>query len=105
MRPVSVGASTGLDPRSPVEHDRGGRKGQGRGWRLLEFALPFGAIAQLVERFHGMEEVWSSILHSSTRSEPVFSVEPSGRWLIRWPTQWGCDVCRKVTPRRRPRVR
>jgi hypothetical protein len=34
---------------------------------LVTYAVPFGAIAQLVERFHGMEEVRSSILLSSTR--------------------------------------
>jgi hypothetical protein len=39
--------------------------------------LPLGAIAQLVERFHGMEEVRSSILLSSTRSSP------STRWSRR----------------------
>jgi hypothetical protein len=33
---------------------------------LVTYAVPFGAIAQLVERFHGMEEVRSSILLSST---------------------------------------
>lgn len=61
-------------------------------WRLLAFGLtariailakrcgrpdglgkikaPLGAIAQLVERFHGMEEVRSSILLSSTQETP-----------------------------------
>jgi hypothetical protein len=38
---------------------------------LVSFADPIGAIAQLVERFHGMEEVRSSILLSSTGNPQV----------------------------------
>ena len=45
--------------------------------RLDKLVVPLGAIAQLVERFHGMEEVWSSILHSSTQVSP--GQGPAGR--------------------------
>src|SRR5262249_10813587 len=39
--------------------------------RLLGFWLPHGAIAQLVERFHGMEEVRGSIPLSSTSANAL----------------------------------
>src|SRR4051794_37930649 len=39
---------------------------------------PYGAIAQLVERFHGMEEVRSSILLSSTTGSPGEGRVPDG---------------------------
>ncbi len=32
---------------------------------LVTYPVPFGAIAQLVERFHGMEEVRSSLVDGS----------------------------------------
>ena len=38
----------------------------------VSFALRFGAVAQLAERFHGMEEVRGSIPLSSTIGEPSF---------------------------------
>ncbi len=38
-------------------------------WAAGKVNDSYGAIAQLVERFHGMEEVWSSILHSSTTQD------------------------------------
>ena len=53
----------------------------------------FGAIAQLVERFHGMEEVRSSILLSSTKKPQVrrpgvlsFSGDATDGWATGWAT-------------------
>jgi hypothetical protein len=37
---------------------------------MAHFQFPFGALAQLGERFHGMEEVIGSIPISSTKSRP-----------------------------------
>ncbi len=52
-----------------------------RRWEVGTITAPekgsLGAIAQLVERFHGMEEVWSSILHSSTKDEQASTAPTS----------------------------
>ena len=58
-RRASGGGDTGCPPRAA-------RDGRSTPQDPVELFLPQGAMAQLVARFHGMEEVWGSNPHSST---------------------------------------
>ena len=51
-------------------------------WARPKVTLPYGAIAQLVERFHGMEEVRSSILLSSTKRPGVWHLPDAWAFLL-----------------------
>lgn len=55
--------------RPPPTVSAGAHQDSDAGIPSARFVCPDGAIAQLVERFHGMEEVRSSILRSSTPSD------------------------------------
>jgi len=46
------------------------------GWYRAD--VPYGAVAQLAERLHGMQEVRGSIPLSSTNNHSIWSVEVAG---------------------------
>ena len=56
---------------------------------LAKVTAPYGAIAQLVERFHGMEEVRGSIPLSSTEEGLVTATRPSFVFPGRLPAEAG----------------
>ena len=94
--------SRGPGRRHPQEGHRGARPaGVGRRLAVGSISRSHGAVAQLVEHFHGMEGVRGSIPLSSTRARRRHATRSDGVSGRRWPTRAGGRRATTARGRRR----